>query len=70
MSLVLYTNHCPRCRILENKMKAKGITYEEFTDVEKMIEMGMSSMPVLSVDGNMMDFPTANKWINEQKGAM
>lgn len=66
MDLILYTNHCPRCHVLESKLKAKGLEYSEFTDVEEMIKMGMSAMPVLSVDGKLMDFSTANKWINEQ----
>ena len=36
--------------------------------VDKMIEMGFSVMPMLEVDGVIMDFGTANKWINEFKG--
>ena len=36
-------------------------------DVNKMIEMGFSVMPMLEVDGVVMDFTTANKWINEFK---
>ena len=66
--IILYTTHCPKCRILEQKLKAKNIEYIEFTDVDKMIKMGFSVMPMLDVDGRIMDFATANKWINEFKG--
>lgn len=66
--IILYTTHCPKCKILEQKLKSKNIEYVEFTDVDKMIEMGFSMMPMLDVDGRIMDFATANKWINEFKG--
>lgn len=65
--ITLYTTNCPKCRILEQKLKSKNIEYEEFTDVNKMIEMGFNMMPILDVDGIVMDFVTANKWVNEFK---
>ena len=66
--IILYTTHCPKCKILTKKLTEKNIEYIEFTDVDKMIEMGFSVMPMLEVDGVVMDFATANKWINEFKG--
>ena len=63
--ITLYTTHCPKCKILTRKLTEKNIEYIEFTDVDKMIEMGFSVMPMLEVDGVIMDFGTANKWINE-----
>ena len=65
--VIFYTTHCTKCRILEQKLNAKNIEYSEFTDVDKMIEMGFSMMPMLEVYGVIMDFATANKWINEFK---
>ena len=65
--ITLYTTHCPKCKILTRKLTEKNIEYIEFTDVNKMIEMGFSVMPMLEVDGVVMDFATANKWINEFK---
>ena len=65
--IILYSTNCPKCKILEQKLKSKNIEYIEFTDVDKMIEMGFSVMPMLEVDGIVMDFGTANKWINEFK---
>ena len=63
--IILYSTNCPKCKILEQKLKSKNIRYSEFTDVDKMIEMGFSVMPMLEVDGVIMDFGTANKWVNE-----
>ena len=64
--IILYTSHCPRCAILEKKLQEKNIAYETFTDVQKMIDMGFESMPVLQVDGKKMLFKEAVKWVNEE----
>lgn len=64
--VILYTIGCPRCTVLEKKLDAKGVTYEKFDDKDKMIEMGMSTMPILEVDGVRMNYAKAAKWINER----
>ena len=65
MKVILYTTHCPMCSVLETKLKQKNIEYEEITDVELMENMNIDRVPVLSVDGNLMQMGEANKWINE-----
>ena len=65
MEMILYSNNCPKCKILKSKLNENNMAYIEFTDVAKMLEMGFSVMPMLEVDGVIMDFGTANKWINE-----
>lgn len=65
MKIILYSTHCPKCRILEMKLKSKNIEYEEVNDVDIMTEKGFSSAPMLEVDGQVMDFKTANEWINK-----
>lgn len=64
--IILYTNHCPRCTILEKKLKEKNISYETFTDVQQMIDMGFESMPVLQIDEKRMPFKEAIKWVNKE----
>ena len=64
-SVVLYTIDCPKCKVLETKLNSKNIPYEVFKDKDKMIENGLSTMPVLEVDGRLLDFGQAVKWINE-----
>lgn len=66
MKVVLYTTHCPRCNVIEQKLKAKTIEYEEITDVNLIEEKGFKQVPVLVVDDEIMDFVTANKWVNER----
>lgn len=62
----LFSTGCPKCRILEKKLAQKGIEYVEVNDTQQMLDMGLKSVPWLEVDGQMMDFNQANKWINEQ----
>lgn len=66
MKVILYTTHCPKCTVLEKKLTSKNIPYEEVADVDLMINKGFDAMPVLEVDNTIMDFKTANTWINEQ----
>ena len=65
MSVVLFSTHCPRCVVLEKKLKQKGIDYDEVNDVSIMEKRGFLSVPVLEVDGKIMDFKEANDWINK-----
>ena len=59
MKIILYSTHCPRCGILENKLKEHGIPYETSEDVEEMKKLGIMSAPYLSVDAELMNFSTA-----------
>lgn len=68
MSVTLYTTHCPKCKVLEKKLNNKNINYNEVTDTNIMISKGFTSTPMLEVDGTIMDFSEANKWVNEQEG--
>lgn len=67
MNVVLYSTGCPRCKILKSKLDKKGITYSVVDDVDKMLSMGMTTMPVLEVDGVRMSFKEAINWINNDK---
>lgn len=64
MQITLYSTHCPKCNVLEKKLKQKNIQYEEVNDIEIMKEKGYLTVPVLEVDGTSMDFKTASDWIN------
>jgi len=67
LAVVLYSAHCPKCNVLEKKLKQKNISYEEVNDIEIMKEKGYLTVPVLEVDGTSMDFKTASDWINSQE---
>lgn len=64
--VVFYSTHCPRCKVLETKLKQKNIAYEECNDVQIMKTKGFEMAPQLEVKGTLMDFKAAIKWIGEQ----
>lgn len=62
--IILYSNGCPKCKVLEAKLNAKNIKFEKSDNFEKLLEQGKQSLPVLEVEGNLLDFPVANSWVN------
>ena len=66
MSVILYSTHCSRCNILESKLKEKNIEFEEVNDVDLMIEKGIQIAPALEVDGEILDYGKAVKFVNEK----
>ena len=64
MNVTLYSTHCPKCRVLEAKLNLKNIQYEINTDMDKMESLGIMSVPVLEVDGQLLQFKEATEWIN------
>ena len=64
MKITLYSTHCPKCNVLEKKLKTKNIKYEEVNDVEVMKEKGYLTVPILEVDGESMDYKTAFNYVD------
>lgn len=64
--ITLYTNHCPCCEVLAREMEQAGIPFDTFTDVSKMLSMGFTHLPMLDVNGQLLAFPDALKWIKER----
>lgn len=64
MNIILYTTHCPKCKVLESKLIEKNIDFQIEEDIEKLIDLGYMSAPILSVDGEVMEFGEAVKWVN------
>ena len=66
MQIILYTTHCPRCTVLEKKLKQKNIPYLTIDDEEVMRKEGFTEVPMMKVSsGNPMNFKQANDWINK-----
>lgn len=63
--LVLYSkDNCPRCDMLKSKLNAKGIEFEEVKDINVIESLGIDFLPVLDVDGELMELSKANNYIN------
>jgi len=65
--IILYTNDCPRCKILKGKLDDKQIQYEICDDLSVMADKFIRSVPVLEINGNLLDFARANTWVNNYK---
>ena len=66
MQITLYTNRCPGCEVLEAALKAASLDFETVTDTGQMLAMGMTHLPMLCVDGQMMNYPAALAWLKER----
>ena len=64
--VILYEHGCPRCKVLKSKLDKKGIEYEDISDIEIMKAKDFKEAPKLEVNGVIMDFKEAVKWIGEQ----
>lgn len=63
--IILYSTGCPKCEVLMKKLKDKTIHFVENNDTDTMLTLGIDQLPVLSVDGELLQFGDAIKWINE-----
>lgn len=66
MKVILYSTGCPKCKVLKAKLDSKSIEYTINDNVDAMLEMGISEVPVLSVNDELMRFADAVSWINNQ----
>ena len=71
--IVLYSTHCAHCRTVELMLKKKNISYEEVyinpedpEQIKIMTDLGLTGAPGLVVDGQVMDYQTAMRWVREQ----
>lgn len=65
-NIILYTNNCPKCNILKEKLDEKNITYEICSDIKLMVAKGFRSAPILEVDDVIMTYLNAINWIKER----
>lgn len=63
--VVLYSTGCPRCEMLEKLLNDKGITYELCTDEKEIIKKGFETVPMLEVDGEVMNYKDAVKFVQD-----
>lgn len=66
LNVILFSTHCPKCHVLESKLKQKNIDYEEVNDVDVMAQRGFTTVPMLEINGVVYDFKQAVEWIGAQ----
>lgn len=60
----LYTTGCPRCGVLKKKLDETKIAYTVIDDVDEMLKLGLRSAPALEVDGKLMGFAEAIRYVD------
>ena len=63
--VILYSTGCPKCMILKKKLDEKGVAYDVKQDVDEMLSLGIETVPVLMVNGELMTFAEAVRWVND-----
>ena len=73
--ITLYSNDCPKCKVLEDKLNSKGIKFYKNTDIAQLASFGLRSLPVLKIEKDegkngteprYLTFVEANEWVNKQ----
>ena len=63
MEVILYTINCPKCKILETKLKQKNVEFTVVDNHDEVIEFGKANKifgaPILKVDNDVMDYAKA-----------
>lgn len=64
MIITLYSKDCPKCKILEQKLRQKNIPFGVSSNFDELIQLGFMTLPVLKIDQKYLDFGEAVKWVN------
>ena len=67
--ITLYTsNTCGICKMIKMKLEKKGIPYQNETNIDELVDLGIQRLPVLKLeDGTIMSaLKDINEWVNEQ----
>jgi len=59
---------CPRCEVLKTKLTNKGLKFHVISNLtaeikDDLLDHGFTMLPIVSFDGELMDFSHANKYI-------
>lgn len=66
MEAILYSTGCPQCNILKEMLQKKNIIFQIEDNVEKMKELGFSSLPMLSIDNKILNFKEAFNFLKNE----
>jgi len=63
VEVIFYSNNCPRCRVLKQRLKDQKIKYKKSEDAEVLKKHGIMSFPALEVDNKVLNFLEAINWL-------
>ena len=59
MTITLYSTGCPKCQVLEKRLKKNNLDFIISNDVDILIEKGFQSDPVMAVGKLFYDYTSA-----------
>lgn len=62
-NIVLYSTGCPACKNLKLMLEKAGIEYVENNNVDEILALGITQVPVLGVNGELISYENAKKWV-------
>lgn len=63
--ITLFTNDCPKCKMLKELLDNKEVKYTICDDVELMKTLGFKTVPMLDVHGELVGFSEALRYIDK-----
>ena len=67
MKVKLYTTHCPKCKILEERLNEKKVKYEVIDNIEELQKMNFKSVPNLEIAGKIYNYLDSIRYLNKMK---
>ena len=64
---ILYSNDCPKCKVLKRKLDDLKIDYEVVYHVKVMESLGIQSLPMLQVGDRRFAFAEAIRYLAKVK---
>lgn len=64
-NIILFSTGCPKCNVLKKKLDTANIEYIVIDDINQMMSLGITTVPVLKVDGEMLSYTDAVKYVNK-----
>ena len=64
--VIVYTTGCPQCKVLEQLLNAKHVSYNTCSDIDVMMSMGITAVPMMKVNDKLMNFQDSMAWIGGQ----
>lgn len=61
--IILYSTNCPKCKVLETKLKQQNIDFILETDLTKVMNMGYMEAPLLEINDEIYNFSQAIRWL-------
>lgn len=69
--LVLYSNDCPRCKILERKLQELNLPFKVSKDLSVISQRGYSTVPMLMLtNAKLLDFSESIKYLTGSIGGV